>query len=749
MPNKMNLRFRDPSTGQMHTVQGEVVKKMTRENPQSTSELRNDPNDGKIDLFVHGESKQNTWYSSSLPNSYHLQVDTSAMSDEQVKALAEAVRSGGKDAISIGEGYSFNPVNLQTDLWVEKSEVLGMGGHNPDVSINTSEEAPVFLSANGQFSTQPGEPADMKAAIDGLYRAAEAGDSLAEGENIFSRNGVSLEGRQRVMQNIGSLLEDVNNSTLSSNEKAQARSSAATVLTEMVSSLGNRGPEGELKSQAFNQLHDLIGNETVAGLKESMIFNAIRVQPGLGDEDSAKVSELRKAIAPESPPYEKWFEDGELNISMAAGHGEGFYDGITELLEKQGFEMIEEGSRHGWRGDTPRIMQMKKTVNGEERTVNIHIRDFDNDSFKDINDDKMDILVYQGHSNLGQNTRKSVDNAPDSTGKDKLIFLGLCSGKDNLDRVRKAFPEAQLMTTFNSSYFHTKPIAGGDRQFTDGEDAKALMQLIKGSLAEQPWSEINDNIRDKAVGYNHKDKVLGNYISPIDLQIANRFRDEDSDGQADLLDRHFNIETLEVRPGAHSSFEPRPADNDGQKLNGDLPHLAAGFANTIDLYNPTYDKFSHKGRILADGYYKGAATDPIVKFDTTVENGQKVYTMKVNDQYAHMGEEALRALTMVEYNKHLAETESDYPVKDKMKSELVGLLTAAASLSYDSGYRDAAVFEALVDHYGLPEGLKWSDAGYLIDKEKHDYTGSVRMAEKWIDKMDPATLEALKAHFNQ
>jgi hypothetical protein len=67
------------------------------------------------------------------------------------------------------------------------------------------------------------------------------------------------------------------------------------------------------------------------------------------------------------------------------------------------------------------------------------------------------------------------------------------------------------------------------------------------------------------------------------------------------IDRHFNVDVLEVRPGVSSSLQPVDIDTNGQKLNGELPHLAAGFANTIDLYNPTYDKFSHKGRIMSDG----------------------------------------------------------------------------------------------------------------------------------------------------
>lgn len=745
----IKINFRDPSSGQMMSVEGEVVKKVRQDNPQSTQELRNDPRDNSVDLFVHMDKNYGDGWGATTRESVHLRLDNTQLTDEQAKALAAAIRSGKGDAVSLEGQRNFTVFSIQTDLWTERANTLGTGSHDPAVSLNGDHNKGVFLSEHGRFSLEAGtEPANLKESAQALFRAAESGDKLAEGENIFSRNGVSLETKQQTLAQINEVLTQAPQE-LSQKEAAQVRSSAATVLTEMISSLGNKGPEGELKQQAFERLHQLIDNETLGGLKESMIFNAVRVQSGLGDQAFEAVDRLRAEIAPTSPPTDKWFANGkrELNISFAAGQGEGFYEGVTEYLKDQGFKVTDEGNRSGWRGE-PRKFELTKMVNGEEYKVNIHVRDFGNDSFKDINSDKYDMVVYQGHSNLGNNTRNSVENAPDATGKDKLIFLGLCSGKDNIDRVREAFPEAQMVTTFNSSYFNTKPVAGGDRQFTQGEDIKALMEIVHGSLERKSWAEINENIRDKAVGWNHKDATIGNYVTPFDLQLGARFRDIDNDGQAMTMDRHFNLDVLDVDSAVSSKLQPRNNNEEGKKLNGELPHTAAAFANTMDLYNPTYDNFSHKGRIMADGYFQGNDGDPIVKFETRVENGEKAFVMQVNENYAHIGEEALRAITMVEYNRHLANTEgSSYPIKNPVERELVGLLTAAASLNYDAGYRDAAVFQAIVDHYGLPEGLKWSDAGRLIDEEHHDYTGSVSMARSWMSKLSPETIEALRTQF--
>ena len=128
-----------------------------------------------------------------------------------------------------------------------------------------------------------------------------------------------------------------------------------------------------------------------------------------------QVAAWRNEIAPTTPPYDKWFKDGnnEVNMSLAAGHGEGFYEGITDFLTKRGFTVTQEGGGEDWfSGDKPRILTLKKEgPNGQERTFNIHLRNFDGDSFKEINDKKFDVVAYMGHSNLGENTRNSVKRA--------------------------------------------------------------------------------------------------------------------------------------------------------------------------------------------------------------------------------------------------------------------------------------------------------------------------------------------------
>jgi hypothetical protein len=721
MPNNLTLHFRDPRNGARHQLSGQEVATVAHKGPRATDKLQADATDGKLDLFVRQESDNG--------KTTHLRVDMDALAPTDAEALRAAIRLGGKNTFSLPITTRWG--NNSMSLADVRSDVAVELAHAMNASVERDPNAPlannVMLSDKGALRIA-GAGDDLASRAAGLFAAAEAADTLGEGDKFTLAPGMTDADRGAIVKDVKATLAMSRGEGADPRQATQIRASAATILNDVIGS----AKDPIVKEAAFSAYGSLVTKETDKRLKESMVFNALQGRPFMNDVQRAEVDEWKISLAPPKPPTDAWFKDGKnsINISYAAGHGEGFYEGVTEFFKRKGFEVVEEGSYN-----KPRKLQLKKTVNGQEREVNIDLRNFSKDSFKDIDNPNYDMIVYGGHSNLGGNTRSSLENAPKATGEDKLIFLGLCSGKDNLDGVRKAFPEAQVVTTFNSSYFNTRPNADGDKQFYTGEDSKALSEIIDGALNEKSWEAIGDKIRDKAVGWNHG-KELGNYITPIDTQFAARFSDADKDGQNDLIDRHFNVDTITVRAEPSSSFEPTEAPEG--KLNGDLPQTAAAYANTVDLYNPVFDDFSHKGRVISDGFYSGNDSDPVVRFETKTTDGRAFYSMQVNSKFAHMDEESLRAVTMVEYTQHLAKTEADdWPIESKRETELAALVAGAASLKYDQGYNDRAVFKAMAEHYDLPEGTDFGILKSRLSNEHHDYTGSHKIAREWFDKLDP------------
>ena len=316
---------------------------------------------------------------------FHLQIDKSHLSDEEAQALAAAMQSGSPNAIELRRDTRFNAVTVRSDLQVEK-KALFTDDFDPARNLGSADKA-LFLNHNGVFSVDGEAPDSLPAQQAALFRAAEQADALPDGTDLFTYSNASLVTKRKVLDQIENFsIGQAGQDGLDRNAQAQARSSAATLLTEMVASLGNTGADAQLKKEVCGQLKTMINAETLGGLKESMIFNLLRIQQGLAPVESMQADVLRNQIAPATPPYEKWFKDGnnEINMSLAAGHGEGFYEGITEFLTKRGFEVTQQGGGESWFSDSkPRILTLEKEgPNGEMRKFNIHLRNFDGDSFK-------------------------------------------------------------------------------------------------------------------------------------------------------------------------------------------------------------------------------------------------------------------------------------------------------------------------------------------------------------------------------
>ena len=305
-------------------------------------------------------------------------------------------------------------------------------------------------------------------------------------------------------------------------------------------------------------------------------------------------------------------------------------------------------------------------------------------------------------------------------------------GKDNLDGVRKAFLEArrdhqQLLLLHQTDRERWQ-------QFTTGEDAGRRHRDHRGRPSgSRDWETIGDNIRSAPWGAGTT-RLFGNHLTRSIRSSTHAFWTVTATAAVDLIDRTSTSTPSRSKGSPHTTSSRRQA---GRHINGELPR-ASHFANTIDLYNPTYDDFSHKGRIISDGYYCGHESDPIVKFNTVTEDGRQFYKMQVNDRYAGTSEEALRAVTMIEYHNHLAATESEFPIKDPVQSAVTALMTGVASLKYDQG-NDEAVFNAIKKHLRHPGGVKLSDAKAILAADKRDYTGSVRLANQWLERMDERT----------
>jgi subtilisin-like proprotein convertase family protein len=667
---------------------------------------------------------------------------------EPAESLDKLIGSGAKGEwqlhISDNAGYDLGTLNS----WSLNVTTLGAGEVGPpDETRNldpTGAFRPVHLRSDGLFVSDPAisdpQPSDIAS---GLFNMASLVDDKKS--NPFADSGLTFAQKETIFERLTESLAAVASDSsafpfgLTEAQALQQRSSTVTCVMGLIESLGNSGDEAVLKQNAFRAYTRALDAEQNPVLRDSMIFNLMRAKDGLTTSMKDKVEDLAEQVAPTRPPYDKWFANGNdtLNITWTCGQGEDFFGGTIEMLEKEGFTK-EDPSR------TRQPVYMTKTLtddSGEETHIRFKLMENRDTIFEDMDLEETHIVGYDGHSDIGRNIPASLRTGDEAVG-DKLIFYGLCAGKDVLSRVRSQYPNSQILTTFNSSYFRTKDV-NGRKVMTHSENFNALMQVIDGAVHRHDWKKINENIRRKAIMYPWSHPMPGgqNYISPIHTDIRRQVLDSDHDGVADILDKFVHFDLHKIATDTAREWQPIEPGRDADVLDGTLVHLATMALNTATGYNSETKAWKKQNIVSAGFYDPEPGDDRIVRFEDAEIDGKQVLELRVNKQFAHMSVEGLRGAVHYQFMREIADTRG----LSETDGKLMGLVFAAFSINYDEARwgRDDHIWTGLLEHLNLPADLPLAPLKRILNDEKHDYSGNRAMIRKWKESIPQAVIDQL------
>ena len=546
----------------------------------------------------------------------------------------------------------------------------------------------------------------------------------------------------------------------------QMRSATVSVLLHLMESLPQSGAGGELKSEALALYKQTLEAETNPVLRDSMVFNLIYIADGFSPDDKQVIDALGERIAPLTPPYGEWFKDGgnTVHISWRAGPGDNAAD---EFLTRDTDSMIQ---MHNFRLviDEPGHRVLEGEILGKQGTLKVILDGrVDNDTmFDNMDDPKTQIVAFGGHSDIGRTIRRGLENAKDQQGA-KLVFVDLCSGKDGLFRIRDKYPDAHIVTTFDSSYYG----------FGEAEGARAFYAILQGIGNRETWETIDGRMQAAVDPLHALDR---NYLTPVHTLLRRRLLDSDHDGQADVLDRLVDFSVVKPEVSTEREFTPVKPMHPVNKLDGTLLHTAALTLNTFADYNSTLENLADLAPVVADGYFvpRKGEENTIVRFiddnDPKLEVQGRERTgstlrMQVNGNFAHMSEEALRAVACYDLNKYVAEQdpqkylaeESGWPEgwSDAAKIRVMGLVFAASDLVYDMNDdywgvhpRDREVWNNLLTYTGAPTidptqlftFLRNIGSEPKGEEKHHDYAGSTRVIDEFLKMLTPEQVAAFK-----
>lgn len=596
---------------------------------------------------------------------------------------------------------------------------------------------PVFLNASGVFTAAADgkAPANVVELGDALFKAGEVADNAREPMLA----NVTPELQAKTFDQLKLALARVPSdgappAGLDANQALQLRGSAASVLLDLV----NAAKTPALQQSALGTYEALVRAEKNPRLRESMIFHLVNSKAAQTGEPKKIADALLKELAPMSPPYEKWFANGNktVNLSWTVGQGE-FWGGFTKYLKDHGFKPVGAENQYG-------VSTYEATINKPgvgETKFRISVREGGTNILAPMNNPNVQIVGYDGHSNWGRAMSSSVNNGPATTdgAADKLLFYNLCVGKGMLDKVKEKYGNAQVVTTYAASNFYTD----NNGQMTRGEGVQALMALVDGVAGRKGWTDIHKGMNDAAdIGWG---RTWDNYITPISTMTREKVLDRDNDGQADYLDKHFNYSTFKVPEDTRREFEPVKQERHASVLDGTKVLVSANMVNTLSEFSGILDRANPDSKVIAGGWFepKMGEKDLIRFTEQKGRDGKTEYVMSVSSRYSHLSEEGLRAITVFEFNRFLGDKGLlRMPAEDV---KLAGLLAFGQSLAVDEGYRDNEVWSTFIKRYNLPASISLSMVTQALGAHTgHNYAGDAAGVAKLKELIGPAALAELK-----
>lgn len=709
MPD-LTLRFVDPTS------------RRTFELPVKTADRPGAEGDGFIDLNVDG-----------FDGGSRLRLPASMLGAEERAALERALASPEAAGLTvtqpgrIGFGRTSEVAIRGHDLAAEPGFHVApaLPGLNMD---NTGARHPVFFT-HGRFSATEGQvPESPKQIGEGLFAAAKLVDD-SPGNAV---NAMHLNPQQR-KDLLTSLKWDLQLAPagltaaqgLDEKQALQLRSSASTVLLELMTADGN---STALTKEAFGLYKDQLKAETNPTLRDNMALHLNRLSSKLPPDLRTEAQALAKAEGPNTPPYKTWFADGDNTLTVNWSAGTESLNDDKKLLKKNGFSSTDNST-------------FTKTyeVDGVETTFQVKIRPFRNNMFDQVGDDKTEMQIYTGHSNWGRNMRSSLDGVETGKGGEgKLVFTDLCVGKGEMQQFRDKFPKADFVTTFNSSYF----IPGAPGREPNSEGINAILATFDGIAARKDYASIADDVR-KANPWRSshaREGVDNNFIFPTDAAVRRRVLDADHDGQADLFDRLVDFNSFKPTEDAARDFQAIE-HRGAEVLDGTKAHFASMTVTRLANYNERYSDETEGGQLVPDGFFNPGAEDKnLFRFERKEIDGKDGVTMKMNAHYAHMSEDALRAGASYEFARFINSERGELnPVDDKLHA----LLLASHSLKTDTGSQDNRIWKAMLTAKGLP-AIDRSAVERAKGMDEHNYAGGYQAVEELKEILGPELVAQLE-----
>jgi subtilisin-like proprotein convertase family protein len=473
----------------------------------------------------------------------------------------------------------------------------------------------------------------------------------------------------------------------------------------------------DFKSRAFDFTADLVKTSPYGDIRSILLSGLNVTKSSLTAADQARFDkELVPLVAPETPDYDtifrlKYNADGtytaqkrSLNFVVMFGSEEDnlIYNGGKRMIEAQGFTKQESG-KPGYELYVKKVNQNDPSAPCQElRTYVAQMNG--NNMFAAMSDPDIDVIQYDGHSNLGRNIENSLKNAPELAGS-KILALGACATTDRSFMLRQKWQDTkrvQLINTYESTYFNWE-IENGRKYLNYSENLMLMFGMQEGMAKLKGWKgegSLGDVLKHATDSWEHTKDI--NYTNPSHLEQLMLW-DLDKNGMPDGIQLVWDGDRVKPDDVVASEFKATAPAVPWNRLEGSKIFETTQSLDTFGRYNPIM-KAAYDVRTMRPGGFQDLGeTGPLVSVSKAA--GSRAWTITGNSWYSHSSVEALRFEAHYSFADAALRESTNPQVRRMSQAEknIMKLMFAASSLKYDQGWADDRIWNASLEKHGFPQ----------------------------------------------
>lgn len=370
----------------------------------------------------------------------------------------------------------------------------------------------------------------------------------------------------------------------------QLRSAALTILSHLLATVTKDPSFRSIADAAAEEIFGIIEDEqrdpTARPALRSHAIHLLQMRaPGLKPEHKQKAQDLLRGLNRQSPPYTELPTTWRFVMCSAWD----FHEGEVEILRREyGFTTPKvPDSPPKLPFSTDRYHVLQAPFQGPKgQTIYVYARTASpKDENTEMGSEAFVGVLINRHAQLGSFDMQASTVDVKQVGY-KLMMNSQCAGLTTRFAVAKMFPDADIYSSWDSTYFRTDSKTG---KVSASEGLDCFVALLKGMSCGETHAQISTRIEQAQWRHEQSDRDgFVQFVGPAHPLVISRYTDVNQDGKADYYDGFLDFTLKNIETDLQKSSTPRDPGVFATQIGGDAAKSlgwAAGSLNRVTQYS--------------------------------------------------------------------------------------------------------------------------------------------------------------------